>query len=383
MRNSRKWGRGSFVMAALAIGCGGQGDDGGVGAVAQALAPAGSDAQVLNAAVPGALFPGERRFASVTMLNTGASSPANDWTPPTYALRGVNSNFNWTNAFVPAAVPVGAQHTFSFVITAPPASQPFLARMTASGNDYFGEVVSVPVTVSTSVTPEWGCTLVSSTLPAHLSPGESYFATVTVQNTGSETWPAQNMKLASRDVPANLWGATHADLTTAVAPGDTATFGFNLKAPGTAGTYTFLRDMKNYAGIGDFRAWGLCVEQQIQVGGIPPRDSHVLSIEFPSTLGASTPATLKVTLQNAGTETWTDDGSFVLYSLNDPVNAWGATLAPLTAATPPGGSGVFVAGLTAPSTPGTYALRWQVRKIAGQGSGFFGDVVEVPVTVTP
>lgn len=354
--------------------------DGSVDEVTQAvLAPAGSEATVVTAGIPTDMFPGERRFASVTMRNTGAASPANDWTTA-YRLLALNSGFAWPGTFVPATVPVGAEHTFAFVITAPPSSQVFSARMMSTGA--FGETLNVPVNVSATVVPQWGCTLVSSTLPSSLGPGENRRISVTVQNTGTETWPAQNMKLASRDNPANLWGATNADLTTAVAPGETATFDFNLKAPSSPGTYSFLRDMKNYAGIGDFRRWGFCVAQDVVVGGTPPRDAVVTSTNIPPVLDTNEFSTLTITLRNTGTETWTAGGEFGLYSVSSPVNLWGPTSATLPTETPAGASVTFNIPVKAPATAGDYRTAWRMRKLTGTGAGYFGATIDVPVAVT-
>src|ERR1051325_4066267 len=127
-----------------------------VGTVEEALAPVGSDAQPVSNTIPAAMFPGERRWVTVTMQNTGASSPANDWTTsnPAYALRALVQNFGWGYTVTPSLVPVGSNGSFGFVITAPGASATFQASMIALGQGYFGIPLSVPVTVDSSATPE-------------------------------------------------------------------------------------------------------------------------------------------------------------------------------------------------------------------------------------
>lgn len=372
---------GALLSALVGLmGCGaGEGSDDGVFTSKETLAAIpGSDARVVAHGIPSAMHPGERRLVWATMQNTGASSPLNDW-DSSHRLVAGNINFAWPHTFVTETVPVGDEHTFLLAITAPPTSQTFVARMYSTG--FFGETLSVPIDVDTSVTPEWGCTLVSSTLPAELTPDESYQATVTVRNTGSQIWRPEDMKLATRDDPPNLWGVTNADLTATVAPGGTATFGFNLRAPMTPGTYTFARDMKNYAGVGDFRRWSFCVSHDIVVAGTPKRNATVEGASFPSVMFVNESRTLTVTLMNSGNETWTADGAFVLYSTSSPVNLWGQTLAKLTTETPPGSLATFDISLKAPASPGEYRTMWRMRKLIGQGAGFFGQVVDVPVTV--
>lgn len=381
-----------FLISALALGpgCGsenvvGDGEE-GVGEVEQALAPAGSNAQLVSSVTPTPMFPGERRFFQVTMRNTGATPGTNDWktSAPPYALSALNSSFAWNYAYVPATIPVGSQHTFTFVVTAPPASATFSARMAAVGQGTFGDIISVPITVSTAVTPEWNCTFIpgQSTVPATLAPGESRFITVTVQNTGTATWPATNLKLVSRDAPVNFWSQTNADLTVSVPPGGTRTFGFTIKAPATAGTYSFRREMKNYAGIGDFRNYGFCVDRNITVGGTPPLNSSVTSHTLPGTMSAGEVRNVQVVMRNTGSETWQTGGTYVLYSTNSPVNLWGTTLVNVASTTAPGADATFNFNITAPTTAGSYNHSWQMRKTSGANASFFGQVLNVPVTVT-
>lgn len=113
--------------------------------------------------------------------------------------------------------------------------------------------------------------------------------------------------------------------------------------------------MKDYAGIGDFRTRGLCVTQTIAVGGQAPRDAAVVSHDLASTTLTHRKALPRaLTMQNTGSETWTADGTYALYSLNTPVNAFGKTLFPVTATTPSGASATFGLGLTVPLALGTY-----------------------------
>lgn len=125
-----------------------------VATLEQALAPAGSNAEVVGSTIPSSLYPGERRVVSVTMRNTGAASPSNDWTTsnPAYGLQSASAATNWGYAYVSSTVPVGAAHTFTFVLTAPASSQPVQARMNAVGRGIFGATLSVPARTPSSAT---------------------------------------------------------------------------------------------------------------------------------------------------------------------------------------------------------------------------------------
>jgi cysteine-rich repeat protein len=378
-----------FPALWLGVGCGSGGDSGGeadddVGTTEEALAPAGSNAQVVSNTIATSLFPGERRLLTVTMKNTGAVPGTNNWTTanPPYALSAVNTSWGWSYSYIPAAVAVGGQNTFPVVVTAPPANTNFAARMSAVGLGVFGDTLTVPVTINNTVTPQYNCTYVSG-VPATMAPNETRAITITVRNTGFATWPAANFKLVSKDANLNFWSNNSADLKVAVPPNGTTSFTFNIKAPAAAGTYPIFREMKDYTAIGDFRTYNYCVQQNIVVNGATPLDSQVVSTTFPSVMGPGQVKAVDVVMKNTGTDTWTNDGSFILYSLNDPIGLWGLTQKAVTAVTTNGQNTTISFNITAPAAGGTYAHHWQLRHIAGQNQGFFGAIINLPVTVDP
>src|SRR5262245_55655531 len=117
--------------AVIAAGCGASGDDvDQFGTVEQAAAsaPAGRHALYLpgSSTFDTAYFPGERRIAVITMQNTGATSPANDWTtnPALWQLSTQDGLWGWAYSPVPALTTIGNTASFGFVITAPLTPQP-------------------------------------------------------------------------------------------------------------------------------------------------------------------------------------------------------------------------------------------------------------------
>lgn len=376
-----------FLVAALLlvmVGCSGDGLE-EVGTVELEAAPAGSNAQFVSSTIPASLFPGERRVVTVTMLNNGATPGTNDWNS-TYELFRVSTNFGWSKKSVGGTVPVGSNHTFSFVITAPSSdgSYTFEARMRVGGS-LFGELVSIPITVSSAVTPMWGCTFDSgaSTVPTTLAPGENRAVSIVVNNTGTATWGSSGFYLASKDSPTNLWGNTISAVSKSVAPGGSATFNFTIKAPATAGNYTLKREMRdtNPGGVGDFRSSSFCVDLPITVGGTPPLDAALVSEDFPTTMAPNDSALVTVVMQDTGTETWQNDGNYVLYSLNNPSSLWGVTSANVISVTSTGSNATLTLSITAPPTVGGYVHKWQMRKLSGTGAGFFGEVISIPVQI--
>jgi cysteine-rich repeat protein len=375
--------------AVIAAGCGASGDDmDQFGTVEQAAgsAPAGSNALYVpgSSVIDTAYFPGERRFVAITMQNTGASSPANDWTtnPNLWQLSSPDGTWGWAWVAVPQPTPIGSPATFGMIITAPLTAQPFSFQMRAGFTFLFGPKTNLTPTISNTVTPFFGCSLVtgSSNIPLTMTPGESRGVTITVRNSGSQTWAASGYSLNSFDNPVNFWGQTNANLTTAVAPGNNATFNISIKAPTTPGTYPFVREMRSSA-IGEFRRTQRCIETTITVAGAQALNAGIVSADFPTMMNAGDIAPVSVVMQNTGTESWLAGGNYVLFSQNSPSNLWGVTQPAVTATTATGQNATINFNVTAPATPGTYHQKWQMRKMSGAGANFFGALIDVTVTV--
>jgi cysteine-rich repeat protein len=362
--------------------------DESVGAVTVASAPPGSNAALVSDTIPTTMHPGERLIVQVVMQNTGASDPANTWTTssPIYSLvRLTTPNFGWDRRDVNVAVPVGSNHTFTFVLTAPttPGPYTFSVRMSALGQGFFGPTITRTITVDPDKPRAWHCTYLpgSSSIPSTVAPGENRVFTVAVQNTGTESWPASGFSLYSRDTPLGLWNNTMRSLTTAVAPGGTAVFSVPVTAPSTPGSYSFRRQIHDAraGGLGFFDLVNNCVDVAITVGGSPQLDAQVVSTTLPSTMAPGEVRTVSVTMRNTGTLSWPADGTVYLYSANSPANLYSRLVVYPTASTAVGDDRTFTFSITAPTTPGTYNQAWRMRTDAG----FFGEVTAVPLVVDP
>ncbi|HEX4337134.1 MAG TPA: NBR1-Ig-like domain-containing protein [Polyangiaceae bacterium] len=368
----------------VVAGCGGEARETlSDGTVSEALAPAGSDARFVSSTMKSTWYPGERGVVSVTMTNAGT----NDWTAsPIFGLTTLDGAWNWSYTPVSAVVHPSGTNTFSFIVGAPSAAgaQTFTADMQAIGRGGFGDVVSTPVTVSAASSRQWGCTYVpgSSSLPTMLSPGESRQVTLAVTNSGTGDWTSA-FYLGSHDTPTNFWGQTNVVLGSTVASGATRSFTFSIRAPSTAGTYRFVREMTNPppAGVGFFQASNFCVDQPIVVGGTSANGATVASQNFPATMAVGETTTVTVAMNDTGTAAWPADGSYALWSNNTPVNLWGTTSVPVKVSTSMGGTVSLSFNVTAPAAAGSYTQSWQMRKMTGADAGLFGQTISVPVVV--
>ena len=79
---------------------------------------------------------------------------------------------------------------------------------------------------------------------------------VAMQNTGTATWTQGGGYRLSSQAPQDnsIWGRNRVDLPAPVLPGSSATFSFDITAPGTPGTYAFQWRMvqENVEWFGDF-----------------------------------------------------------------------------------------------------------------------------------
>ena len=82
---------------------------------------------------------------------------------------------------------------------------------------------------------------VSLSAPASVGVGQTFSATVVMNNNGTSNWTqASQYKLGSQPQDNRIWGLSRVLLpVSSVSPGQNATFTFNATAPATAGTYPF------------------------------------------------------------------------------------------------------------------------------------------------
>ncbi|MGD9765259.1 MAG: NBR1-Ig-like domain-containing protein, partial [Candidatus Binatia bacterium] len=127
----------------------------------------------------------------------------------------------------------------AFSVKAPtvPGTYNFQWRMVQEGVAWFG-ASTTPVAVVVSGTGR-NAAMVSQTVPATMTAGHTYTASVTMQNIGGTTWTAgESYRLGAL---FGHWGGTRVYLAAgdSIAPGQQKTFTWTVKAPSAPGTYNF------------------------------------------------------------------------------------------------------------------------------------------------
>src|SRR6266516_2436558 len=89
--------------------------------------------------------------------------------------------------------------------------------------------------------PSNGATFISQSVPTSMVAGQSYNVSVTMKNTGTNTWTSANLyRLGSQNPQDNgTWGTSRVALPASVAPGSQVTFNFTVTAPAAPNTYNF------------------------------------------------------------------------------------------------------------------------------------------------
>lgn len=113
---------------------------------------------------------------------------------------------------------------------------------------------------------------ISQWVPQAMTAGQSYSVSVTVKNTGSNTWTtASHYNLGSQNAQDNTtWGVARLALPSSVAPGSEVNFNFTVTAPTAPGTYNLQGRMvqDTVEWFGDFTP-NVVVTVNAQSGGNP------------------------------------------------------------------------------------------------------------------
>jgi RHS repeat-associated protein len=309
---------------------------------------------------------------SVTMKNNGSST----WTPGDYYLRSQNpqDNLNWGVNRVDLTSPVapGESFTFNFSVTPPVNGNLYFQWQMAVNGVNIG-ALTPSVTVAVSGTN--AVAFVSQSVPSQMEAGQSYPASITLQNTGTTTWrPANGYKLAAVNPTNNTnWGFNRVELPNDVPPGQQVTVNFNVTAPATYGTYNFQWHLRRESVP---TQWINPATPNVAVA-VGSTNAAFASQNVPANMvqGFSYPAS--VTMQNTGTFTW-NPGEHYLRSQNPQDNSnWGLNRVELPNAVSPGQSVTFSFDVMS-SVAGTIDFQWGMASAAGN----FGQAsTNVPVAV--
>ncbi|MEN3331351.1 MAG: hypothetical protein V7641_716 [Blastocatellia bacterium] len=296
-----------------------------------------------------------------------ATLQANGGTPP----------YSWslTSGALPAGLSLNAN---TGAITGTPTTAA-TANFTVQVQDSAAPAATATKALSITVNAAGGggtynSSFVSQSVPATLSPGQVFSATITFLNTGTADWNEGGIYFLASQNPAlnSTWGGNSLllDVLLPTASGQQLSISFQATAPASAGTYNFQWQL--YRNDGTTAFFGAkSTNVAIQVGSPPPPTNNAtfVSQTAPNTLHTGQTSSVTVTMNNSGTTTWAA-GSYYLGSQNPQDNTtWGLNRVNLASAVAPGANGVFTFNITAPSSPSTYNFQW---KMAQDSVGYFG-----------
>jgi hypothetical protein len=226
--------------------------------------------------------------------------------------------------------------------------------------------------LSVTVAPTNFATFVGQTVPTTMVSGQTYPVTIQFNNVGPRTWDtAHGYKLQSKNANDNTnFGSNRIPMTNSpVATGQTANFSANMIAPPTSGTYNFQwRPIQDDIAINfgpNTPAVSVTVTKLADAARWISRTGAL-------TVNAGQDFFVQNTMMNVGTNTWSHGSGYSMTTLNPTGNTvWGNSRAYMNPAlaVAPNANGLFTGSCTAPLTPGTYQMQWQMNK----GAALFGD----------
>lgn len=356
---------------------------------------AGDNAAFVAQSVPAAMTAGGIYQVSITMANDGTTT----WTAAgSYRLGSSDPRDNGTwgmgRVYLASgdAIAPGQSKTFIFNVTAPAAAGTynFQWQLLQEGVAWFGGTTpNLSVSVAAGATANLA-QFIAQSVPGTMAAGGVYTVSITMQNAGTNVWtPSSNHHLGSQNPQDNVtWGPNRVFLSAgdAIAQGQQKTFTFTITAPATAGTYNFQRRMvqEGVAWFGD-----LTPNVAVTVTAAPNSQlAQFLAQSVPEVMSIGVSYQVSVTMENAGTATWTAASGDRLGS-SDPQNnfTWGPERVYLGSgeSIAQGQQKTFSFTVTAPGVAGTYNFQWQMVQ---EGVAWFGDVtptlqVSVVVPVEP
>jgi hypothetical protein len=225
--------------------------------------------------------------------------------------------------------------------------------------------------------PPYAAVFVSDDIPASMTAGQQVTVHVTFRNTGSNVWTRADLyRLGSPGNSDPFFASARVLLASSasVGNGQTYTFTFTMKAPGTAGSY-----VTDWRMLREGVTWfGATLSKTVTVTP-PPNAAIIVSNDMPTSMTRGQTYTVHVTVQNSGTMTWTAALNYRLGFVGDkpPFGPGRIVLGP-SASVAPGQQYIFTFTVTAPNTPGTYTMRYRMLR---EGIAWFGQTTTTTITV--
>jgi RHS repeat-associated protein len=202
----------------------------------------------------------------------------------------------------------------------------------------------------------------SQNVPSEVTAGESYTISVTMKNTGTDTWTAAgNYGLAFRN--SGGWNVPAIPVGGSYPPGSSRSFTVTITAPSSPGVYSFQPCMAQGG-----TAFGTCATAVTTTVAARVLDAQYVSQTMTDTLATPTRA-ITVTMKNTGNTTWLP-GEYAMGTQSpQDSGVWTIKRLTLPVRTLPGTTVTFSGTITAPA-PGYYDMQWQMVA----NSRYFGEM---------
>lgn len=257
-----------------------------------------------------------------------------------------------TGTFTVSGQPPG---TYDYMLTAE-------AVRNLDGDEVVRQISSGPVhiVVNAPPAPIDAAQVISTSIPSPLIAGRTVAVSIQMKNVGQTTWASGYYLSAPLAGERQWWGVGNIPVQGEVAPGQTATFNFNITPSASATTYTVYTLTLQMAKGADTWFGGstgaIAVELRQPVNGASFKSQSV-----PAEMITGRTYSVAISMWNTGYFDWTSAARYALGSFNPNDNGtWGLGRVPLPATVPMQGIVNFAFNVTAPSAPGSYNFQWRM-----------------------
>jgi hypothetical protein len=220
----------------------------------------------------------------------------------------------------------------------------------------------------------------SQLTPGIMIPGQSYGISVTMKNTGLNSWKKGNYSLKlinNTESILKTWSVSSVDVNSTIATGSDIVFNFNVIAPLAEGNYNLQWQMAN--GNAFFGEPTMNVPINVsgtEVKKIEPdfieNNATFISQNVESEMEEGLTYDVRVTMRNSGSTTW-NTGEYKLKvstkGADNTLNLWKVANVELSNDIYPGSEVTFLFKVTAPFDEGVYNFQCQLVK----DDTFFGQ----------
>jgi kumamolisin len=326
---------------------------------------------------------------TVSVTNTGNQTwPAGGSNPVRLGIHFTNGSGTWYSDQrynLSGDLAPGASASLSIAVTAPSNSGSLVLeyQMVKESQFWFSQVADVNVTVAMAVIA-WSASYSVATTPTNWSTGQTLTYTVSITNTGNQTWPAGGSNPVRLGIHfTNGSGTWYSDqrfnLSSDLAPGASASMSVAVTAPNNSGSLVL-----EYRVVKESQFWFS------QVADVSVAVTVAVTAWSASYSVASTPTgwttnqtqTYTVSITNTGNQTWPAGGSnpvrLGIHFTNGSGTWYSDQRFNLSSDLVPAASASMSVAVTAPNNSGSLVLEYQMVK---ESQFWFSQVADASVTV--